>query len=112
MAFNQTLANRIDRKLAGIRGMKSKEMFGGICFLLKGKMCCGVIKDEMIIRVEPSNSDMVLSNPHAREFDFSGHPMKGWFYIHSNGLKSDKELSYWVEMSLKYSKSLPAKKKK
>ena len=111
MAYDQVLANRINQKLARQRGLKSKEMFGGICFLIDGNMCCGVIKDEMVIRADPNEADEVLSNSNAREFDFSGRAMKGWYYISSNGLKSEKDLAYWVGMSLKYVKSLPKKKK-
>jgi len=54
MAYNQTLANRIREQLQDLDGIEEKEMMGGLCFMLNDKMCVGIIKDEMMCRIDPA----------------------------------------------------------
>ena len=84
-------------------------MFGGLSFLVQGNMFCGVVGDELMVRVGPDSYEAVLSRPHAREMDFTGRALKGFVYVEKNGIESDKDLRAWVEQGLKYGRSLPAK---
>jgi len=79
-------------------------MFGGIAFLLNGKMFCGVYKTDLIIRTGPDNYEQALAKPHARPMDFTGRPMRGFVYVESDGCKTRKTLSAWVDSGIKYSK--------
>ena len=54
MAYNQTLANHIRELLQELEGIEEKEMMGGLTFMLNDKMCVGVIKDEMMCRIDPA----------------------------------------------------------
>jgi hypothetical protein len=110
MAYNIVLADRIRAKVCRQAGFTEKQMFGGICYMLNGNVCTGVIKDEMVVRQDPARMDELLWNKHVRMFDFSGRPMKGWFFIHSKGVESDEDLTFWTKAAIKYAKSLPAKK--
>jgi hypothetical protein len=85
-------------------------MFGGIGFLLGGNLCCGVLGKEMIVRMNPSDSELALKKPHTRIFDFSGRPMKGWIFVDPKGLATEGKLYAWVDLSVTFAKSLPAKK--
>jgi hypothetical protein len=69
MAFDEKLAARIRSRLDKVTGVVENKMFGGIAFLLKGNMCCGVHRDALIVRLDPSDTDRALSEPHARVFD-------------------------------------------
>ena len=109
MAYDESLAKRIDELVKGKKGVTRKEMFGGIAYLLNGNMCVGVHKDELIIRYDPKKTEEIATDKHVRPFDITGRPMKGWSLVNKEGTKGSG-LDKWFEFSLSYVKSLPAKK--
>jgi hypothetical protein len=68
-----------------------------------------VLKDEMIVRVGPQRYEQAIDQPFSRPFDFSGHPMKGWITVTSEGCKSYDEVKVWVQQGIDFALSLPAK---
>ena len=84
-------------------------MFGGVGFMLRGNMACGVNKDELIVRVGPERYDRALAHPHTRPFDMTGRPMKGWVVVTIEGTESDDDLQDWVQQGVSFTRSLPAK---
>lgn len=86
-------------------------MFGGICFLLYGNMACGIIKDDLIVRVGPVAYDHALRQPAVRPFDLTGRAMSGWVMVGPEGCESDEELSGWVEQGASFASTLPTKGK-
>ena len=109
MAFDETLASRIRKHIDKRSGLVEKKMFGGLAFLLKGNMSVGVSGDEMIVRIDPAETDAVLKQKHVRIFDMTGKPMKGWILVDAKGLADDKALAKWVDTGVTYAQSLPAK---
>jgi TfoX N-terminal domain len=109
MAYDDTLATRIRERLGKRNGLAEKKMFGGIAFLLNGNMCCGVHGDDMIVRLNPAETDGALSKRHTRVFDLTGRPMKGWILVESKGLTSPAALAEWVDVAVKFASSLPSK---
>lgn len=112
MAFNEKLANRIRESLMHLANVEEKNMFGGVCFMVDNKMCIGVVKDEMMCRIDPSMDEIVLEKTGCRRMDFTGKPMKGYIFISALGMKSIIEFNYWVELCLAYNKDAKASKKK
>ena len=108
MAYNQTLAERIRSQLHGIPYVE-KKMFGGVGFLLTGNMACGVNKDDLIVRVDPERHHTLLKKPHAKPFDLTGRPMKGWLLVEAAGCKTDRQLSTWVKEGTTFASTLPPK---
>lgn len=84
-------------------------MFGGIGFLLNGNLACGVNKENLIVRIDPEKQDTLLKKPHAKPFDLTGKPMKGWLVIEAGGVKTEKQLSVWVREGVEFAVTLPAK---
>ena len=109
MAYDENLAERIRKLLADQPGCTEKKTFGGLSFLLQGNVACGVLKDDMIVRIEPSQHDSAIANPHVRTFDYTGRPMKGWIMIGPNALASDEDLKEWALKGVQYALSLPPK---
>jgi len=109
MAYNEELAERMQTKLKLSRGVVEKKMFGGIGFLVNGNMACGIIKDDLIVRLSDDDFEKALKQKHVRIFDFSGRPMAGWIYVSAEGCKSDKALTEWMEKGIAFAKSLPKK---
>jgi len=109
MAYDESLAKRIDELVKGKKGFIQKHMFGGIAYLLNGNMCVGVYKDELIIRHDPDKSSEIANQKNVRPFDITGRPMKGWSLVNSEGVKG-AQLKKWFDLSLTFAKSLPVKK--
>jgi hypothetical protein len=109
MAFNESLAARIRDALARKKGVEEKTLFGCACFLLGGNVFVGVWKDSLIVRLGPDNDDDALLEPHVREFDITGRPMKGWAQVGPAGVEDDEQLADWIGRAAKFVGKLPAK---
>lgn len=109
MAYDEGLAQRIREILEEKPGYDEKKMFGGVCFLLHGNMACGIMDYDIIVRVGPENYEKSLNLPHARKFDITGRPMKGWVMVSHKGHESDKDLDNWVHRGIDFALSLPPK---
>lgn len=109
MAYDKGLAQRLNETLASVPGIVEKKMFGGIGCLVGGNMACGIIGDDLIVRVGPERYEEALQQRHARPFDFTGRPMKGWIMVSPEGYESDSQLQDWVEQGLEFAYSLPPK---
>ncbi len=109
MAYDEGLVERIRVALADRADVSERKMFGGLSFMLRGNMCCGVDKTSLMVRVGPDAYDEALAQPGARLMDFTGRPMKGMVFVGLEGYESDDGLRGWVERGVEYALSLPAK---
>jgi len=109
MAYDETVAKRVRNALGKTPDVVEKRMFGGIAFMLRGNMSCGVIGDRLMLRVGPDGYEAALSRPHSKAMDFTGKPMKGLVYIEPAGFASPRDLKAWIERAMKFALSLPAK---
>jgi TfoX/Sxy family transcriptional regulator of competence genes len=109
MPFDESLAARIRDALARKKNIEEKKMFGGIGYLLNGNMLVGVWKTSLIVRLGPDAYDDALLEPHVREFDITGKPMKGWVLVEPEGVEDDDQLKEWIERAVKFVKTLPGK---
>ncbi len=109
MAFDEVLAERVRAALSGEPNVSEKKMFGGVAFMVGGNMACGVVGDELMVRVGAGNYDDALSRPHARPMDFTGRPMRGMVYVSPSGFRSAVDLAAWVEAGASFARSLPTK---
>jgi hypothetical protein len=111
MAFSAALAARIRDALARKRGVEEKKMFGGVGYLLNGNLLVGVWKDSLIARLSPDEGEEALREPHVREFDITGRPMKGWVLVGPEGVEDDAQLTDWIGRATRFVRTLPAKGK-
>ena len=110
MIYSATQADRIRGALAGRPGLTEKEMFGGIAFLLSGNMCVGVHGEDLIVRVEPAETDELLREPGAKPFNLSARSgMTGWLLVAPLGYRNEAALRAWVERGVAFASSLPKK---
>jgi TfoX/Sxy family transcriptional regulator of competence genes len=112
MPYNQVLAERIQAKLANRPGIIGKKMFGGVGYMLKGNMVCGVIGEDLIVRVGIEQNEAVLSQPYTRPFlaPVGGKPMAGWILVSPEGWEDEQDLSRWVDQAYDFAQTLPEKK--
>ena len=110
MAYDAVLAERIRTALHGRDDVVEKKMFGGLTFMVAGRMACGVVHDDLMVRVGPEWHDEAVAEPHARPMDFTGKPMRGMVYVAPAGIASDDDLRSWVDraVSVATAEGLPA----
>jgi TfoX/Sxy family transcriptional regulator of competence genes len=109
MAYDSRLAARVRKLIGARRSVAEREQFGGIAFLVNGNVACGIIGDDLLVRVGPERHDEAMKSGDARPFSLTGRPSKGWILVRAGGLRSAPALKRWVELGVSFAKSLPAK---
>jgi TfoX/Sxy family transcriptional regulator of competence genes len=108
MSYDESLAARVRALLSTRDDVTEKKMFGGLCFMVKGAMCCGLTKSDFMVRVGAAQYEDALAQPHARPMDFTGRPLKGMVYVAPEGLRGDDALARWVRRGVEFVTSLGA----
>ena len=111
MVYNEKLANRVRTALIHRKSVEEKKMMGGLTFMVNGKMCVGISKDELMVRLDPAIYDDALKKKGCREMNFTGKPMKGFVFVGSKGIDNKKDLDYWIDLALDFNKRAKASKK-
>ena len=109
MAYDQSLGARVRKVLGSRTDVVEKLMFGGLTFMVDGKMCCGVIKDELMVRLSPAVTLAELNSPDTRLCDFTKRPMPGFFIVSAQGCDNQKSVGRWIRLALTYVLALPPK---
>jgi TfoX/Sxy family transcriptional regulator of competence genes len=117
MAYDRGLAERMRdcmrnsmRDVIHSKGaITEKKMFGGLAFIHRGYMFCGILGSELMARVGPEAQAACLAMPHVRPMDFTGKPMKGYVYVGVDGIESDAALQGWIERTMAFVATLPDK---
>jgi TfoX/Sxy family transcriptional regulator of competence genes len=103
MAYDEHLAERIRHGFHSRNvQFEEKRMMGGLCFMVKEKMCVGVSKNELMARIGPDAYDHALTRKGCRPMDFTGRPMRGFVFIGLDGLESEDDLEFWLKLALAY----------
>jgi len=109
MAFDEGLARRIQQLLEDHAAVDERKMFGGIAFLVRGHMCCGVAGERLMVRIGPDAYEAALAMRHAEPMDFTGRPLRGMVYVRPEGLRTRRQLASWVNRGVSFVATLPAK---
>jgi len=112
MAYDEELAARIRDLIAGEAGLGEKKMFGGLAFLIGGNMAVAASGEGgVLVRVDPAESDALVSSTHARPMEMRGRAMQGWLRVDTEDVRTKRQLGAWVGRGVAYARSLPAKEK-
>ena len=109
MAFDDHLADRIREALRDVPDVREQRMFGGLAFLVAGNMACGIVGDELMLRLGEPGADAALDEPHVRPMDFTGRPMRTMVYVDPAGIASPNALRRWVDQAVAHAATLPPK---
>lgn len=110
MSYDEALAERVRIALLERTGISEKKMFGGVAFLLDGKMICGVAGDELMLRIGEDQQAEAMRKPGVRPMDFTGRPMKGYVFVGAPPRWTQAGIAAWVKKAADFVDSLPAKK--
>jgi TfoX/Sxy family transcriptional regulator of competence genes len=115
MPVDPIFAQRVREEFAALHvKTEEKKMMGGLTFMVKGKMCVGVLEEELMARIDPEIYDACLKKKGCRPMDFTGKPMKGYVFVNPAGTKRPEDLSYWIALALEFNskaKASPKRKK-
>jgi len=109
MAYDERLADKVRETMLGEPGFSERKMFGGLAFMLDGHMCCGIVGNELVLRLGADGAEQALEHPHVRPMDFTGRPMTGMVYVAPEGLSGDA-LNHWLDQAAAFVRTLPPKK--
>jgi TfoX/Sxy family transcriptional regulator of competence genes len=113
MAYDEKLADRTREMIALTqKNVEEKKMFGGLCFMVNDKMCIGVEKERLMLRIGPERYDEAMEKEGCQPMDFTGKVMKGYVFVDADAVTTKKKLEYWVALALEYNKIAKASKKK
>jgi len=103
MAYDEDLARRIRALMSDTEGVTERKMFGGLAFLVKGNMAIAASSHGgLLVRVDPAQTDELLSSPGVQLMEMRGRPMPGWLRVPADSVATDPELSAWVTRSTTY----------
>jgi hypothetical protein len=111
MAFDEKLADRIRTALEGRKDVVEKHMFGGVAFMVRGHMSCGVVGSSLMVRVDATQEEGFLRDAGARRMDFTGRPMPGFLFVDPPGIASKASLAKWLGRATAYAETKPEKVK-
>ena len=112
MAYNEKLADRIREQFAGLPRVQEKAMMGGLVFMYKGKMCVGIMHDELMCRIDPEQYDTLLEKKGCHAMTMGGRTMNGYILVDDSGMKSKKDFEYWIGLCIEFNKKAKASKKR
>jgi hypothetical protein len=108
MAYDERLASRIREVVRGETGLSEKRMFGGLAFLVDGKLAASASSQGgMLLRVDPDHTEELLDEPHVERFVMRGRAMQGWLKVGDEAVRTDAALRQWVARGVSYARSLP-----
>jgi len=108
MTCDEELADRVRAILQRDGTLREVRMFGGVCFMVGGHMCCGVARDALMLRLGKEAAGAALGNVGVRPMDFTGRPMAGMVFVDERGCRGEA-LRRWVELAVAFVRGLPAK---
>ncbi|HLG34031.1 MAG TPA: TfoX/Sxy family protein [Bacteroidia bacterium] len=121
MAYSEQLAERVRKYFSSQKKLhpgesvlwqvEEKNMMGGLTFMVNGKMCVGVLKDELMARIAPELHDVSLKRKGCRTMDFTKKPMKGFVFVSPEGTKSKSDFEHWLNLALDFNSRARASKK-
>jgi hypothetical protein len=109
MPFDTRLDARMSKIISDWPDADRRKMFGGVCYLLKGNMACGVWRDFLILRLGEEAAAAALGDPEVKPFDITGRPMKGWIMVGSPGCEG-RRLGAWLRKARAFAETLPGKR--
>jgi hypothetical protein len=96
MAYDEQLANRIREAFGTRNDITERKMFGGLTFLYRGRMCCGIVGRDLMVRIPDDEFDAVVRRRHVRPMDFTGKPLRGFVYVSPPGFRTPAALRGWL----------------
>ena len=96
---------------SGGSAVGEKRMFGGLAFLLDGRMAVVVSTRSggLMVRVPIEDRGELLASAGVRPMQMRGSDMRGWVVVDTAELADDAVLRRWVAIGARTAASVPAR---
>jgi TfoX/Sxy family transcriptional regulator of competence genes len=109
VAYSEDLAQRIRDAIDGRPGVRERKMFGGIAWMVNGNMACGIIGEDLMVRLDRADAEAAMAESHVGPVEFTGRPMGGFVVVEAAGVEDGSKLERWIDAGAAFAESLPAK---
>ncbi|HVB89401.1 MAG TPA: TfoX/Sxy family protein [Beijerinckiaceae bacterium] len=109
MAYDESTADRVRAALGPRRDLAEKKMMGALCFLIDGRICCGVAGSALLVRVGHGAFREMLTRPHVQPMEFAGRQSTSFVLVAAEGLRTERALAAWVNLGIDLLSRLPRK---
>lgn len=75
---------------------EQRRMFGGVAFMVGGKVACCVLNDTLLVRLGIEEAERSVTKAHVGPFVMGGRPQRGWVVVEGVGVKTAAALRRWV----------------
>lgn len=106
MAFDVALADKVRRAIPKRAKVEEKKMFGGLCFMVNGRMCLCVGRDRLMCRVDPALSEKFVRRKGCRKVVMKGRALNGYFHVDHEALRKKAAFAFWVKSALTYNQQI------
>jgi TfoX/Sxy family transcriptional regulator of competence genes len=111
VAYDEHLAARLRALLEGEHGLREKQMFGGLAFLIGGNMAIAASgQGGLLVRADPEDSTSLLASKGVEPMEMRGRPMRGWLRVDDDSVRTKRQLERWVRVGVGYARTLPPKR--
>ncbi|MDP3070142.1 MAG: TfoX/Sxy family protein [Opitutaceae bacterium] len=113
MAYDETLAARVAHHFDAKKvPHEAKRMMGGLCFMVRGKMCVGVESHRLMARIDPAEQAAAHARPGCTPMDFTGRPMRGFVFVDAAHLRTARQLGAWLDLALAFNPTAKKSRKR
>lgn len=105
MPIDQALFDRVKAALGRAPGLDQKKMFGGVTFMVRGKMCVSVGSNRIMCRIDPAKHDAALEREGTRTVTMKGRQYRGFIHVDADAVRAKRALDYWIKLALAYNAS-------
>ena len=112
MAYNEQLANRIRERLVDLDNITEKAMMGGLVFMYNDKMCVGIMKNDLMCRIDPTEQENALEQQGCELMQLGGKQMNGYVVIDETGIRTAQQFDHWINLALQFNPKAKVSKKK
>ncbi|MEU4842576.1 TfoX/Sxy family protein [Nocardia testacea] len=110
MAYDEELAERVREVVGGRAGVSERAMFGGLAFLFGGHMGVAVSREGgLMVRMEPAAAAALVDDTSVTPMVMQGRELDGWLRVTEAAVRSDRDLTTWVERGARFAAALPPK---
>lgn len=108
MAYDEDLAERVRQVLATETDVDEKRMFGGLAFLLGGRMSVAVSGNGgLMVRTIAGQTEKLLAEPGVVVVEMRGRRMNNWLRVEPAQLSTEAALRTWVDRGVEAARAQP-----
>jgi TfoX/Sxy family transcriptional regulator of competence genes len=111
VAYDEKTAERVRSFLSGRSDVIEKKLMGGLCFMVKGAMCCSVSsRGGLLVRVGAEARERMLGQPHVRPMEMAGRTVSGFVRVMPEGYRTETVFRKWIQRGVDFVEELDAKR--